>query len=135
MIDGIDDDPRLPSGGGGFGGNASGKKCSKGVFHGLLLSNQTHRSTRNSESPLLKKTPDVGAFLSFIEHCVMENRKELVIASEDTDANVSDGRDSALQMARLPMGAHQQTLGWREGLRHQELCCLPANQRHDPHVV
>jgi len=44
-IDGLDDGPPPPSGGKGFGGNTSGKKRAKGDFRGLLLSNQTHRSS------------------------------------------------------------------------------------------
>ena len=47
-IDGLDDGPPPPSGGNGFGSSATGtdgKKRAKGDFRGLLLSNQTHRST------------------------------------------------------------------------------------------
>lgn len=45
-IDVLDDEPPPPSGGDGFGSSATGgKKRTKGGFRGLLLSNQTHRST------------------------------------------------------------------------------------------
>lgn len=54
----------------GFGGNASGKKRAKGDFRGLRLSNQTHRSSSVAEAQLFKKAPGVGAFLSFMGHCV-----------------------------------------------------------------
>jgi hypothetical protein len=85
-IDGLDDGPPPPSGGKGFGGSNSGKKRAKGDFRGLLLSNQTHRSTSDDETRLFKKAPGVGAFLSFMGHCVMENRNGLVVASEVSQA-------------------------------------------------
>lgn len=85
-IDGLDDGPPPPSGGKGFGGTTSGKKRAKGDFRGLLLSNQTHRSTSDGEARLFKKAPGVGAFLSFMGHCVMENRNGLVVASEVSHA-------------------------------------------------
>ena len=85
-IDGIDDDLPPPSSGKGFGGANGGKKRAKGDFRGLLLSNQTHRSRSDGEARLFKKAPGVGAFLSFMGHCVMENRHGLVVASEVTQA-------------------------------------------------
>ena len=82
-IDGLGDGPPPPSGGNGFGSGATGgKKRAKGDFRGLLLSNQTHRSTSDGEARLFKKAHGVGAFLSFMGHCVMENRNGLVVASE-----------------------------------------------------
>ncbi|NDC35177.1 MAG: IS5 family transposase, partial [Synechococcaceae bacterium WB9_2_112] len=98
-IDGLDDDPPPSSGGKGFGGASGGKKRAKGDFRGLLLSNQTHRSTSDGEARLFKKAPGVGAFLSFMGHCVMENRNGLVVASEVTQASGTAERDSALRMA------------------------------------
>jgi len=74
-IDGLDDDPPPPAGGKGFGGSTpAGKARAKGDIRGLLLSNQTHRSISDAEARLFKKAPGVGAFLSFMGHCVMENR-------------------------------------------------------------
>jgi len=74
-VDGLDDGPPPPSGGNGFGSSATGgKKRAKGDFRGLLLSNQTHLSTSDGEARLFKKAPGVGAFLSFMGHCVMKNR-------------------------------------------------------------
>ena len=99
-IDGLDDGPIPPSDGKGFGGNTSGKKRAKGDFRGLLLSNQTHRSSTDGQARLFKKAPGVSAFLSFMGHCVLENRNGLVVASEVTQASGTAERDSALQMAR-----------------------------------
>ena len=97
-IDGLDNDPPPPSGGQGFGLNGSDKKRTKGDFRGLLLSNQTHRSSSDGEARLFKKAPGVGAFLSFMGHCVMENRNGLVVASEVTHASGTAERDSALRV-------------------------------------
>ena len=111
-IDGFDDYPPPPSGGRGFGGTASaGARRAKGDFRGLLLSNQTHRSSADSKARLFKNAPGVGGFLSFMGHCVMENRNCLVVASEVPQAE----RDSALRMARSLRGARQKTLGADKG--------------------
>ena len=85
-IGGIDDDLPPPSSGKGFGGDNGGEKRAQGDFRGLLLSNQTHRSSSDGEARLFKKAPGVGAFLSFMGHCVMENRNGLVVASEVSQA-------------------------------------------------
>jgi hypothetical protein len=115
-IDGLDDGPPPSSGGNGFGGAANaGKKRAKGDFRGLLLSNQSHRSTSDGEARLFKKAPGVGAFLSFLRHCVMENRNGLVVASEVSQATGRAERDSALRLMRSIRGAHQKTLGADKG--------------------
>jgi transposase len=78
-IDGIDDDPPPPSSGNGFGSSpAKGKKRAKGDFRGLLLSNQTHRSSSDGEARLFRKSNNTGAYLSYLGHCLMENRHGLV---------------------------------------------------------
>ena len=111
-IDGLDDGPPPPSGSKGFGTpSTTAKKRAKGDFRGLLLSNQTHRSTSDDEARLFKKAPGVGAFLSFMGHCVMENRNGLVVASEVSQATGRAEREAALRMARSLRGAHQKTLG------------------------
>lgn len=81
-IDGIDDDPPPPSSGNGFGSSpAKGKKRAKGDFRGLLLSNQTHRSSSDGVDAvfsegvarLFRKSNSTGAYLSYLGHCLMEN--------------------------------------------------------------
>lgn len=130
-IDGLDDDAPPPSGGRGFGGNAPDKKRAKGDFRGLLLSNQTYRSSSDGEARLFKKAPGVGAILSFKGHCVMENRNGLVVASEVTHASGASERNSALQMARSLRGAHQKTLGADKGYdtRNFVVSCASAASR------
>jgi transposase len=135
-IDGLDDNPPPPSGGMGFGAPAAaGKKRAKGDFRGLLLSNQTHRSSSDGEARLFKKAPGVGAFLSFMGHCVMENRNGLVVASEVTQASGTAERDSALRMARSLSGAHQKTLGADKGYDTRDFVADLRISGITPHVA
>ncbi len=128
-IDGLDDDAPPPSGGRGFGGLSSGSKRAKGDFRGLLLSNQTHRSTGDDEARLFKKAPGVGAVLSFMGHCVMENRNGLVVASEVSQATGKAERDAALRMARS-LKVRTRKPGCRQGLRHPGIRGRSAHQWH-----
>jgi hypothetical protein len=121
-VDGLGDELPPPSGGKGFGSSNSGKKRAKGDFLGLLLSNQTHRSSSDDEARLFKKAPAAGAFLSFMGHCVMENRNGLVVASEVTQATGRAERDAALRMVRSVRSAvRTRNPLCRQGLRHQGL--------------
>jgi hypothetical protein len=115
-IDGSDDDPPPPSGGNGFGSApAKGKKRAKGDFRGLLLSNQTHRSSSDEEARLFRKANSTGAYLSYLGHCLMENRHGLVVASEFPPADGYGERAAAVRMARSLQGAHQKKLGADKG--------------------
>lgn len=135
-IDGLDDGPPPPSGGQGFGGTSSaGTRRAKGDFRGLLLSNQTHRSSTDGEAQLFKKAPGVGAFLSFMGHCVMENRNGLVVTSEVTQATGTAERDSALRMARSLQGAHQKTLGADKGYDTRDFVAALRSSGITPHVA
>ena len=135
-IDGLDDGPPPPSGGNGFGGApTTGKKRAKGDFLGLLLSNQTHRSASDDEARLFKKAPGVGAFLSFMGHCVMENRNGLVVASEVSQATGRAEREAALRMARSLRGAHQKTLGADKGYDTREFVADLRINGITPHVA
>ena len=135
-IDGLDDGPPPTNGGNGFGcAPTTGKKRAKGDFRGLLLSNPTHRSTSDAEARLFKKSPGVGAFLSFMGHCVMENRNGLVVASEVSQATGKAERDAALRMARSLRGAHQKTLGADKGYDTREFVADLRINGITPHVA
>lgn len=134
-IDGLDDDPPTPSGGNGFGAKALEKKRAKGDFRGLLLSNQTHRSSSDGEARLFKKAPGVGAYLSFLGHCVMENRNGLVVASEVSQASGTAEREAALRMARSIRGAHQKTLGADKGYDTRDFVADLRISGITPHVA
>jgi hypothetical protein len=134
-IDGLDDEPPPTSVGKGFGGNAPGKKRAKGDFRGLLLSNQIHRSCTDGEARLFKKAPGVGAYLSFLGHCVMENRNGLVVASEVSQANGTAEREAALRMAHSLRGAHQKTLGADKGYDTRDFVADLRISGITPHVA
>ena len=135
-IDCLDDGPPPPSGSKGFGTpSTTAKKRAKGDFRGLLLSNQTHRSTSDDEARLFKKAPGVGAFLSFMGHCVMENRNCLVVASEVSQATGRAEREAALRMARSLRGAHQKTLGADKGYDTREFATDLLINGITPHVA
>jgi transposase len=135
-IDGMGDDLPPLGGGKGFATTATtAKKRAKGDFRGLLLSNQTHRSTSDDEAWLFKKAPGVGAFLSFMGHCVMENRNGLVVASEVSQATGKAERDAALRMARSLRGAHHKTLGADKGYDTREFVAALRIKGITPHVA
>jgi len=113
LLRALDVDPSPPSGSKGFGTPATTSKKrakAKGDFRGLLLSNQTHRSSSDGEARLFKKAPAVGAFLSFMGYCVMENRNGMMVASEFSQEIGKAERDASVRMARPLRGAHQKPL-------------------------
>ena len=135
-IDGLDDGPPPPSGGNEFGSSPTGgKKRASGDFRGLLLSNQTHRSTSDGEARLFMKAPGVGAFLSFMGHGVMENRNGLVVASEVSQATGRADREAAIRMARSLKGAHQKTLGADKGYDTRDFVADLRVSGITPHVA
>jgi transposase len=135
-IEGIDDDPSPPSGGNGFGPEGrKGKKRAKGDFRGLLLSNQTHRSSSDGEARLFRKSNSTGAYLSYLGHCLMENRHGLVMASEVTPADGYGERAAALRMARARRGAHRKTLGADKGYDTRDFVADIRFAGITPHVA
>ncbi|KEF41499.1 MAG: transposase [Cyanobium sp. CACIAM 14] len=135
-IEGGDVDPPPPSGGNGFGSTgAKGKKRAKGDFRGLLLSNQTHRSRSDGEARLFRKSNGTGAFLSYLGHCLMENRHGLVVASEVTPADGYGERAAAMRMARSLPGAHQKTLGADKGYDTRDFVADLRFSGITPHVA
>ena len=99
------------------------------------LSNQAHRSSSVGEARLFKNAPGVGAFLSFMGHCVMENRNGLVVASEVSQATGRAERDAAVRMARSFRGAHQKTLGADKGYDTREFVADLRISGITPHVA
>ena len=135
-IDGSDDDPPPPSGGNGFGSEpAKGEKRAKGDFRGLLLSNQTHRSGSDAEARLFRKSGGTGAFLTYLGHCLMENRHGLLVASEVTPADGYGERAAALRMARSLSGAHQKTPGADKGYDTRDFVADLRISGITPHVA
>jgi transposase len=111
-IDGPDDPPPPPSGPGeGFGQPKDGKKRAKGDFRGIQLSNQTHRSTTDSDALLARKSNAHPAQPSYRGHVLMDNRHALIVDCRVTQAVGTGERDAAKAMAAELPGAHKKTLG------------------------
>lgn len=110
-------------------------KRAKGDFRGLLLSNQTHCSSSDGEARLFKKAPGVGVFLSFLGHCLMENRHGLVVASEVSPADGYGERAAALRMACSLAGAHQKTMGADKGYDNRDFVADLCLSGITPHVA
>jgi len=116
-------------------GNGSRKKRAKGDFRGLLLSNQTHSSSSDDEARRFKMAPGVGAFLSFMGHCVMENRNGLVVAGEVGQATGRAERDAVVRIARALRGDHQKTLGADKGYDTRDFVADLRISGITPHVA
>ncbi|QEY32552.1 IS5 family transposase [Synechococcus sp. RSCCF101] len=137
-LDGVDDGdgPPPPSGGHGFGGApAKGRKRTRGDFRGLLLSNRTHRSGSDADARLFRKSSGTGAFLSYLGHCLMENRHGLVVASEVTRADGHGERTAALRMAQALPGTHQKTLAADKGYDTRDFVAGVRFAGVTPHVA
>ena len=84
---------------------------------------------------MFKKALGVGAFLSFMGHCVMENRNCPVVASEVSQATGRAERDSALRLMRSIRGAHQKTLGADKGYDTRDFVADLRINGITPHVA
>lgn len=103
----IDDkDPDPPEGGG---------RNAEVDFKGHKRKNDTHQSTTDPESRLLKKGKGKEAKLCFMGHALMENRSGLVVDSRLTQATGTAERDAALEMVENVPGTQQITLGADRG--------------------
>jgi len=107
----------------------------KGDFRGLLLSNQTHRSSSDPEARLFRKSNSTGAYLSYLGHSLMENRHGLVVASEVAPADGYGERAAAVGMARSLPGAHQKTLGADKGYDTRDFVADIRFSVITPHVA
>ena len=100
-----------------------------------MLSNQTHRSSSDGEARLFRKSGGTGAFLSYLGHCLMENRHGLVVASEVPPADGYDERAAAVRMACSLPGAHQKTLGADKGYDTKDFVANIRLAGITPHVA
>ncbi len=100
-----------------------------------MLSNQTHRSSSDGEAGLFRKFGGTGAYLSYLGHCLMENRHGRVVASEVTPADGYGKWAAALRMARSLPGAHQRTLGADKGYDTRNFVADIRFARITPHMT
>jgi len=99
--DGSDDD-----------GEGSGRNAERD-FHGEKRSNETHRSTTDSDARLYRKGDGQPAKLCYMGHALMENRHGLAVGGGVTRATGTAEREAALDLVgRRPGGSKRRiTLG------------------------
>lgn len=84
-------------------------------YHGERRSNDTHQSTTDPESELMRKSKGQEARLRYGVHHVVENRNHLVVALRTAQAATVHEREAALDLlAGLP-GEHRKTVGGDKG--------------------
>lgn len=93
-------------------------------FHGEKRSNETHCSTTDPESRLMRKGAGKEAKLSYGANVLMENRNGLLVDIKVTPATGASERESAEDMLKRQArkGIKPKTLRRRQGLRHQRFC-------------
>jgi transposase len=105
-------------------------------FHGEKRSNQTHASTTDPESKLMRKGPGKEAKLCFSAHALMENRNGLLV---DFRVDQADGRAewrNALQMLDdTRLGDGRVTLGGDKGYDVRAFVAACRERNVVPHVA
>jgi transposase len=84
-------------------------------FKGKTRSNDTHRSTTDSDARLYRKSKNTAAILGYMGHALMENRNGLVVDGRVTLASGTAEREAALAMVDDLKGSHRITLGADKG--------------------
>jgi hypothetical protein len=86
-------------------------------FRGEKRSNATHASTNDPDARLYKKSPGTSAMLCFMGHALMENRNELIVQGDMTQADGHAERRAALGMIHRhsPASTRRLTLGADKG--------------------
>jgi hypothetical protein len=87
-------------------------------FHGEKRSNDTHESSTDPDSLLMRKGPGKEAKLCYGAHALMENRNGLLVDLEVSQATGSSEREAAENMIKRQR---------RKGLR---VCRVPSDSEH-----
>lgn len=104
-------------------------------FHGEKRKNDTHESTTDPESRLFTKSSGQTAKLSYMGHCLMENRNGLVVDARLTLATGTAERDAALEMLEELGGTQRVTLGADKGYDTRGFVELCRELGATPHVA
>jgi len=67
-------------------------------FHGETFSNETHRSTTDSDARLYKKSSGQEAKLSYVGNMLIDTKSRVILATEVTQPGVTTEVDAALSM-------------------------------------
>jgi len=104
-------------------------------FKGETRKNNTHQSTTDPDSRLLKKSKGKESKLCFMGHALMENRNGLVVDSRLTLATGKAEREAALDMVEDLPGAHRITVGGDKGYDTHEFVDGLRQRQATPHVA
>lgn len=106
-------------------------------FHGEKRSNDTHQSTTDPDSLLMRKGPGKEAKLSYGAHALMENRNGLLVDLEVTQATGSAEREAAERMLKRQRrkGLKIKSLGADKGYDTQDFVGFLRGRKILPHVA
>lgn len=105
-------------------------------FHGEKRSNDTHQSTTDPESRLMRKGKGKEAKLSYGAHALMENRNGLLVDIQVTLATGTAEREAADEMLtrQEKKGIKPETLGADKGYDNKEFVSTIRSRNITPHV-
>lgn len=105
-------------------------------FHGETRSNDTHQSTTDGESLLMRKGAGKEAKLSFGAHALMENRHGLLLDLKVTAATGTSEREAACEMLdrQAGLGVSAKTLGGDKGYDTKDFVAALRERSVTPHV-
>ena len=113
----------------------SGSRNPEVDFKGKPRKNDTHRSTTDPDSRLLRKGKGKESKLCFMGHALMENRNGLVVDSRLTLATGTAEWDAALEMVEDLPGTHQVTVGADKGYDVPDFVSGLRQRQATPHVA
>lgn len=112
-----------------------GEKNPEVDFHGEKRTNDTHRSTTDSEAMLAKKGKGKEARLCFMGHILMENRNGLVVDVAMNKATGTAEREAALEMLGKIPGKRRITVGGDKNYDTKDFVKSCRSMTVTPHVA
>lgn len=106
-------------------------------FHGEKRSNETHQSTTDPESRLMRKGRGKEAKLSYGAHALMENRNGLLMDLQVTPATGTSEREAAEAMLKRQARKRirPKTLGGDKGYDTHDFVTVLRSRKITPHIA
>jgi len=106
-------------------------------FHGEKRSNETHQSTTDPDSRLMRKGPGKESKLCYGTHALMENRNGLLVDLEVSQATGSAEREAAEDMLKRQrrQGVRVKSLGADKGYDTHDFVSFLRGRKILPHVA
>lgn len=127
-----------PKGGDRPGGPEQGDPGNRWVdFHGEKRSNDTHESSTDPDSRLMRKGPGKEAKLCYGAHALMENRNGLLVDLEVSPATGISEREAAEDMVKRQRrkGLKVESLGADKGYDTHDFVGFLRRRKITPHVA